>query len=180
MHVNWHTQFRFRHIVCLVKRKNHTSTDTSQIETTRTTKHVTSKWHSKKITVDVNRHSFSCFWHFGFEAERQMKYYAKHTHWLDLWKHSNLDRLCPKLSARHWHGDGWAGSATKEVSSRVLGGQVGGQRNEGSIFMGFGRAGGRAVRRRKYLQGFWVGRRADDWMIVSWGQVGGSSCCLAK
>ena len=50
-------QFRFWHIVWLVKKKNHTSIDTLPIDMTCTTRHMTLRWHFRK-NVDVNWHSF--------------------------------------------------------------------------------------------------------------------------
>ena len=76
MHVHWHIQFRFWHVVWLVKKrkeKNHTSIETLEIEMIGTTRHVTLRWHLKK-NVDVN-------WHFGFGVEHQIKF-LKYTHCL--------------------------------------------------------------------------------------------------
>ena len=45
LNVNWHAQFRFWHVVQLVKKKTHTSIDMLEIEIIRITRHVTLRWH---------------------------------------------------------------------------------------------------------------------------------------
>ena len=84
MHINWQAQFRIWHVVLHVKKKNHMSTDTLEIEMTYTTRHVTLKWHSRRkcrcqSTFNIVYESIT--WHFGFEVERQTRF-VQRTHWL--------------------------------------------------------------------------------------------------
>ena len=81
MHVNWHTRFRFWHVSVTCEEQNHSSIDTLQIETTRTTRHVTSRWHFRRKSRCQSTFIFALenvTWHFGFDVERQMKF-VKHT-----------------------------------------------------------------------------------------------------
>ena len=60
---NWHTQFRFWYVVGLVKEENAMSTDTLEIEMTRTTRHVTLRWHCRmKVIFFWKRHVTLCIW----------------------------------------------------------------------------------------------------------------------
>lgn len=50
MHGNWHAQFTIWHVAWLVKEKNHTSMDMSEIEMICTTRIMTLRWHLRKKT----------------------------------------------------------------------------------------------------------------------------------
>ena len=65
--------------------KNHTLINTLEIEMTRTTKHVTLRWHCRRKCRCQLTFIFvfeNVTWHFGFEVERQIKF-VKHTHWFE-------------------------------------------------------------------------------------------------
>ena len=83
VHVNWHTQFRFLTCSMTCEGNKHMSIDILQIEMTRTTRHVTLRWHLERkcrCQVTFNFKKQNVTWQFGFEVERQMKI-VKHTHW---------------------------------------------------------------------------------------------------
>ena len=120
IHVNWHAQFRFWHVVWLVKKKN-----TPQLTLYKLKWHVRlGIWHwggTLEENVDVNWHSFFVFenvtWHFGFEVEHQMKF-VKHTHCTRSLKVEGC-----LLSNKQWLGGLWKAMPDLHIS-RIEGGLV--------------------------------------------------------
>ena len=83
LHVTWQAQFRFWHVVWHGKKKTTRQFDTSKIEMSCITRHVTLRWHFRRrcrCQLTLVFVSENDTWHFGLEVERQMKF-VKHTNW---------------------------------------------------------------------------------------------------